>query len=413
VVIEAGPGATTTVAPDFPTLFRQYIVNSVQATLAAISQDDALLTAETRDRALHVLSFALKRADGWTSTRALLLLLAPKLEQAGHRDDWLPYLEAGVTLSQACADPGAEAELSLAISQLHRLVSRFAPARMWLTASSQTFATLGNYQGQARALNQLAYVAWQQHEYPAAERLADNALALLDKTDPERAMSLSALGLVALDRQQWVEAERYHRDALQIRTVQGDRRKIAWSMQNLGYALRGQGRYTEAITCFEQAITILEEIHDLANCAIAQMNLGIVYWYDAEPAKALEKYTLAEHTFTKLSDMHNLAKIFTNKGLGYMNLGDWVQAEKAFMASIALHQKVGDVSFRLDASDGLGLVYLGQGQYDKAIATFESALAELPQITGTPMYDYLMKVLPDHLAQARQKNEAPREEPRY
>lgn len=403
MAIATVPNPELSAGPDFPGLFRRYIAKSVQITLASIPQDAAVLTEEVRERALHVLSFALKMEDVWSTTRDLLLLLAPKLEQAGYRDDWLPYLEAGLKLSQACDDGRAEAELSLLIGQLHRLVSRFIQAREWLTASVQNFATLDEPQGQARALNQLAYVAWQQHAYPEAEQLAKRALALVSETDPERTMSLSALGLVAIDRNQWEAAERHFREALQIRIANDDQRRIAWSLQNLGYALRGQGKYTEAITCFEQAITILEEIRDSANCAIAQMNLGIVYWFAAQPAKALEIYTTAEHTFSKLHDMHNLAKIFTNKGLGYLTLCDWVHAEKSFMTSIALHQKVGDVSFRLSALDGLGLVYLGQGQYDKANNTFESILAELPQIVDTPMHEYLTMVLPDQLAQAKQK----------
>lgn len=401
MVIEAAPGATNTAAPDFPTLFRQYIVNSVQATLAAIPQDDALLTTEARDRALHVLSFALKWADVWPSTRDVLLLLAPKLEQAGHRDDWLPYLEAGITLSQACADPGAEAELSLAIGQLYRLVSRFAQARAWLTASRQTFASLGDDQGQARALNQLAYVAWQQHEYPTAERLAETARQLLHTSDAERAVSLSALGLVAIDRKEWIEAERYHREALQIRTAHGDLRKIAWSLQNLGYALRGQGKYTEAITYYQEAISVLENILDPANCAIAQMNLGIVYSLSGESVKALRIYSTAQSIFSKIGDKLNLAKILTSKGLDYLALHDLPQAESAFTASSALFQELNDISLYLNSLDGLGLVYLGQKQFDKASTVFELALAGLPQISGTPMHEYLLKVLPAHLAQAR------------
>lgn len=406
MAVTSSSGATDTAAPGFPALFREYIVNSVQATLADMPPGDALLTADMRDRALHVLSFALKLEAVWPSTRDLLLLLAPKLEQAGHRDDWLPYLAAGVTLSQHCGDALAEAELKLAAGQLHRLVSRFGPAREWLTASRQIFSALGNEQGQARALNQLAYVAWQQHEYPEAERLAENALVLLGETDPERAMSLSALGLVAIDRKQWMEAERYHREALQIRTIQCERRKMAWSMQNLAYVLRGQGKYTEAITCFENAITILAEIHDLSNCAIAQMNLGIVYSLSGQRITALGIYSLVEHTFRKLHDVYNLAKVLTCKGLDYRILREWAQSEDAFVTSITLFQGISDTNWRLNALDGLGLVYLDQGKSGEAYRVFCAVFAELPQIAGTPTYDYLTKVLPDHLAQAKHIIEA-------
>ena len=82
---------------------------------------------------------------------------------------------------------------------------------------------------------------------------------------------------------------------------------------------------------------------------------------------------------------------------------DWKQAETAFLGSITLFQEIGDVSWRLNVLDGLGLAYLGQSQYDKARALFDLILAELPQIADTPMYSYLMEVLPTHLERARQK----------
>ncbi len=389
--------------PDYPDLFQQYVLRSVALAHAAIKAETPRFSTEAGERALHVLSYALGLDRAWPSARNLLLLLAPKMEQAGHRDDWLPYLERGVVLSQVQEDQQAEGELCLYLGELLRLRSKFELARQWLNTSIATFTALGENQGQARALNQLAYVAWQQHHYDEAESLAQRALTLLDEDDIERATCFSRLGLVAIDQQQWKEAEHYHRDALRIRQKYDDQRKIAWSLQNLGYALRGQGKYEEAIDYYEQAIAILEDVQDIANCANVQVNLGIVYWLAEQPTKALEIYSLAERTYRELQDTHNLAKIFNNKGLGYRDLCNWVQAESAFITSITLHEAVGDFSLRLESLDELGLVYLGQGQYDKASTTFESVRAALPQIVGTPTYAYLAEVLPTHLAQAKQK----------
>lgn len=391
--------------PDYPALFRQYVVRSVAATHAAVAAQPLALADEPREQALHVLSFALKLAEAWPATRDLLLLLAPKMEQAGYRDDWIPYLERGVALSQAQDDRRAEGELCLYLGELLRLRSKFELARQWLNTSIATFTALGENQGQARALNQLAYVAWQQHHYDEAESLAQCALTLLDEDDIERATCFSRLGLVAIDQQQWEEAEHYHRDALRIRQKYDDQRKIAWSLQNLGYALRGQGKYQGAIDYYKQAIAILKDIQDIANCANVQINLGIVYWLAEQPAKALEVYALAEYILGKIHDMYNLAAVLNNKGLCYLALHDWGQAEHAFLSSISLFQQISDINLRLNVLDGLGLAYLGQNKYDKAGTIFQSALDELPQIAGTAMYDYLAGILPTHLVQARQKGE--------
>lgn len=388
---------------EFAGLFRTYVANSARAALSTISADGSILPDEVRIRALHVLSFGLEWDAAWPAVRDLLLRMAPKMEQAGFRDEWLTYLESGVQQSQRCADRRAEAELRLYIGELHRLRSRFDQARHWLTTSADLFVALDAPQGQARALNELAFLDWQQHRYAEAEELAQHALQLLEDDDPERATSFTRLGLIAIDQKRWQEAETYQRTALQIRTTQGDQRKIAWSLQNLGYALSGQDNYTASIACYDEAIALLESIEDSANCATARMNLGTVYYHDKQPHKALEVYELIEHTFRQISDTYNLAKTLLNKGLAYLALHNWLEAENTFIASITLFQNIGDLSWRLNALDGLGLVYLDWGQYDQAVATFERILAELPQISDTPRYEYLARVLPGHLEQARQK----------
>jgi tetratricopeptide (TPR) repeat protein len=389
---------------DYPALFQQYILRSVTLVYTMLTDEGTHFSDEERDRALHLLNFAMTQENAWSATRDLLLLLVPKMEQAGHRDDWLPYLERGVTLSRQQNDSRGEAELSLAIGELLRLRSKFALARQWLDASIAIFTPLGENQGHARALNELAFVAWQQHRYDEAATLAQTALTLLDEADPERAACFSRLGLVAIERQQWEEAERYHQRSLQIRQTQGDQRKIAWSLQNLGIVLRNQGRYEDAVVCYQQAIAVLEALRDQANIAIVQMNLSNVYFLNKQTTKSLETYTLAEKTFHQLHDLHNLAKVFTCKGLGYLELNDGLQAERAFTTSITLFQEIGDKEWCLNAFDGLGLAYLSQNKFDKAIITFQTAMDELLQIADTPMYNYLVVVLPAHLIQAREKN---------
>ena len=389
--------------PDYPTLFKRYIVHSVQTTLASLPAEMAQNWEAARERALHVLGFGLAWAEAWPATRDLLLLLAPKMEQAGHRDDWLPYLERGVVLSRQQNDRRAEAELTLAVGELLRLRSKFALARAQVETSIALFTALGLAPRQAHALNELAFVAWQQHQYDEAETLAQSALLMLEENDPERATCFSRLGLVAIDRQQWAVAERYHRQAIQIRQAQGDQRKFAWSLQNLGYALRGQQKFSDAINSYEKAITILEDMQDIGNCANTRVNLGIVYWLAEQPRRALDEYTVAESILGKLHDIHNLAAVVNNKGLCYLALQEWKQAEDAFLSSIHLFQQIGDLNLRLNVLDGLGLAYLGQNQYDRARFTFQSALDELPQIAGTPMFDYLASVLPMHIAEALKK----------
>ena len=397
--------------PDYPALFRQYVVRSVATTHAAVAAQPLALADEPREQALHVLSFALKLEEAWPDTRDLLLLLAPKMEQAGHRDDWVTYLQRGLVCSQQHNDRLAGAELQLQIGHLYRLQSHFEQAQQALAASAAEFAALGNTNGQARALNRLAYMTWDQRYYEEAHHQAITALSLLTDADAERAISFSILGLIAVSWRQWQDAKHYFEKALQIHRDHGDQRRTAWNMQHLGNVLRHQGNYTQATRYYEQAIQVLTEIQDWRNCAITQMELGIFYWLTEQPTKALALYTSAETFSRKSQDFLNVARILTNKGLGYLTLCAWQPAIESFTASAALYEKLDDQEGHLNALDGLGLVYTGMGAYDKAIAVFTTALDQPTRAKHDPDVELLRTELTAHLQQAKEKKARPGDAP--
>jgi len=387
---------------DFPSLFRQYITNSLEVTLAAIPRDGALLSAEIRDRALHVLSFALKQPDFWPCTRDLLLLLAPKLEQAGHREDWLPYLTAGLKQSLALGDVQTEAELGLQVGRLHYLCSQFVEAEAQLNRSLTLFTARGDRHGQARSHNELAWLDFLQHRYTDATRHAEQALALLDTEALERAMSYRVQGMIAFDQMRWTEAEALHRQALRLFEKQRDQRKIAGSIQNLATALRAQKRFTEAIEYYQQAVKMLDQLVDTHSLGIVQMNLGSIYYYLNQASDAIVSYKHAEMIFTRLHDKLGMAKVNTGLGLGYLGVKGYKEAENAFLRSIRLFAELHDDSLRLNATDGLVMTYLASGQYEQASQVAEQALQELPKISNAPNYAYLFESLTQHLGEARQ-----------
>ena len=72
-------------------LFTNYIIAGVGASLARVRTAEYVVADVDRQQAWHLLSFALKVEEAWPVTRALVVALAPKLELAGCREDWIPY----------------------------------------------------------------------------------------------------------------------------------------------------------------------------------------------------------------------------------------------------------------------------------------------------------------------------------
>ena len=389
--------------PDYGELFEHNVIRSVQAMSKRIQTgNDAPLSEQAAAYAKHVLDFGLALDAAWPFTRNLLLILAPKMEQAGHRDDWLTYLEQGIAASVRCADPRAEAELRLQAGHLHYLCSRFALAEQQLNDSLARFQACGDRRGQARTYNELAWLGHLQHQYAEATQQVEKALALLDGEDPEQAMSYRVQGMIAFNQRRWEAAEEFHRQALTLFEKQGDRRRITGSIQNLATALLGQKRFPEALVYSQQAAARLDNLVDVHSLGIVQMTLGGIYYHLSDLSHALLSYKQAGVIFNRLHDKLSIAKINTGLGLSYLALQQYKDAENAFSISIQLFAELKDESLRLNATDGLVMVYLAGGQSKQAIALAEQALHELAGMTNMPNYAYLLQSLTAHLAEARQ-----------
>lgn len=381
-------------------LFHTYISAGVQASLAHVQAVAYIVPEASRQQAWHILSFALNVPEAWPETRELLLALAPKMEQAGFREEWIPYLKKGLACAQAANDEPAAAECELQIGLLYRLISRFDEATRWTTASVERFAGQGNASGQARALNELAWLGQWQGDYTQAIRHAEQALTLLGHDDTERAMCYRVLGMIALKQGHLAIAEHYHQQALIGFENQGEQRKIAWGLQNLAYTFQEQKNYDKAILLYQRAASVLHAIGDLYHWALVTLNLAIAHLYIGAAELAIQYCVAAQPIFAHLQNKLQLAHIQNNFGLSYLTLADYERAEEAFSTAIALYDSLNEHGWRLNSLDGLGMVYLTTHQNERAIAILEPALATLSELRHISNYSYLYQSISQHLQAA-------------
>lgn len=385
----------------YPTTFHTYICRTIELALTNVRATAGLLPDAVRKQALHALSYALGLDAAWPVTRELLLVMAPKMEQAGHRTDWMPYLEQGITAGERLGDWPAVAEYQLQLGMLYRMISQFETAKAWLSRSVANFAQAADGPNQARALNELAWVEHLQHRYAEATAHVEQALGLLPGDHPECGMSYRVLGMIAIFQKKWEEAELLHLKALVIFEQQGHQRRIAWGLQNVATALTNQHKFIAAFEYYQKAANTLLVMNDIYNWGIVQMNLGLAYLYSKNPELALSYLVDAENVACQLNNLFQLAGIKTNQGLVYLALKDYLKAENAFLSAVNSYTKLGDERWRLNAIDGLAMAYLAQKQFTQAVEVLEVALQDLPRIKAMPNYAYLSKSLNEHLQQAK------------
>ncbi|MEM7130399.1 MAG: tetratricopeptide repeat protein [Chloroflexota bacterium] len=392
------------VSVGFPALFRDNIARIAQHILQELEGlGDSPISPDVRDLALHNLSYMLEHGEAWTFTRKILVILAPKMEQEGHRDDWIPLLKQGIEQSRYHHDTSTEAELHFQLGILYQLLGQFEGAGDTLRLSATGFAKMGDRRGQIKVLNRWAYVARLQRRYDEATQLLDQVEVWIEDDDPERAYSYFVQGSIAFDQRDWAEAATLFKKSLTLWQQQENLRMVAWSLTNLGAAMRRLDEYEEAIRYYEQAIDLFDQINDSLFRAVAHMNLGNVYEALKQYEMADDLYTKAEFVFREMQDELRLAMVYTNIGVIHRHMQNWSWARMSLLDAIERWQQIGNTKSFINAVMELGRLYEDQGLYPQATTKFHDALNALSDIKNEPGYGALLEEVTAHLTQVQAK----------
>ena len=367
---------------DYASIFRQYVVRGAERTLTKVAGESPL-DIDGREQALLTLTYAMDLPEAWPVTRDLLVTLAPRLEKAGYREEWMPYLERGVERCRAANDSAAEGELLYQLGMIYHLLGQLNDALSYFSRSAACFARVEDRHRQARALNRQAHVFRLQRRFEEAGRTADAAINLLPPDDPERGYTAFVWGCIALDKRDLPLAVRHYQEALRIAETSGERRRIAWSLTNLGPALRASGRIEEAVECYQRAIVILGEIDDWVHQAAARTNLGSVYLNTGQPELALALFLQAEKVLREVHDLR-VAPITTNLSMVYRLLGQPDKAAHYAEASIHFYREIGDEAGVINAMNCLAEACVDAGRDAEAEAVLDEASALLQPIQDEP-----------------------------
>lgn len=362
-----------TAAPgDYSLIFRQYVLRGAEQMLSTVA-DESSMDTDGREQALLMLTYALDVPEAWSATRELLVALAPRLEQAGYREQWIPFLEQGVEKCRATGDGATEGELLHQLAMIYQLLGQLEDARRLYVQSAACFARIGDTSRQGRALNRQALTFRLQRRLEEASQTADAAFDLLPPDDPERGYTAFIWGCVALDHRDWPLAVQYYQEALHIAEKAGDPRQVAWSLTNLGPALRASGRNEDAAACYQRAIAILDEIDDQVHQAAARTNLGNLYLNTNRYEAARAIFEQAEQVFREVRDLVRLASITTNLSLVYRRLEQPDRAAHYAEASIHFNRQIDNHNGVINAMNCLAEAYLDANRDEEAGAVLDEA----------------------------------------
>jgi tetratricopeptide (TPR) repeat protein len=209
-----------------PATFRTFIVRAAYRALQRTQPNLARLDEETRLFVFHALTYALQLEEAWSPVRDLLLALAPRMEQAGYRHDWMAYLEQGIAQSRVLRDRETEAELRFHLGVLYHHQGHLQEARREFEDNQEAYRAAGDAHRQGRARNRLAQTARSEGHLEEAAGHALAALKLVGTDPVESGFTQMVLGTIAYDQQAWERCVEHFRTSLHLWETGGDLRRV-------------------------------------------------------------------------------------------------------------------------------------------------------------------------------------------
>ena len=225
------------------------------------------------------------------------------------------------------------------------------------------------------------------HSYwPQGERLLYPALEVARSLGDRHAegRTLGNLGIVYRMQGRWDEAIGCYEESLGIFQELGDRHGEGATLTNLGSVYLQQGRWEEAIECYEEDLAICRELGDRHGEGQTLMGLGTVYAQQGRRGEAIECYEESLAIFRELGDRHGEGATLTNLGDVYLRQGRWEEAIECYEKDLAIFRELGDRYGEGQTLGNLANLYAERDELDKALEAAGHALRIFQELKAYP-----------------------------
>lgn len=185
--------------------------------------------------------------------------------------------------------------LDLGRAESH-LRANYEAARPLLEESLKIFREVGAKRPGAMSLRALGFIALNQADYEAARSFLEESLRIFRELGDRQGIgyALGYLGLVALNQADYVAAHLLLEESLKILQELGSRGGIAWALHALGKAARLQGDNEQAAVFHRKALTLRGEVGDKKGITTCLEGLAGIACSLRRSARAVRLYGAAE-----------------------------------------------------------------------------------------------------------------------
>ena len=340
----------------------------------------------------HLLALAREDSEAQRAAGRLLAEQADFLLRRGLYSQMIPVAQAAIELAQAAQDVLSEARGAFYWGAALWNLGEYALARTRLKRALSLVQTMRNdpapklareaQELEGRCLNLLAGVCWSQGHLAGAKAYLDQMLSIFSQSGnrSSEAAALGNLGVIAVEQGNYAEAISYYERALRIEQEIG--RRSGAPFTNLGELCLEVGAYAEARTYLQQALSINREIGARKNESLALGYLGLLAHRLGEDETARKHSQQALQIAQEIDDQSVQGMMWMGLGHALAGLGRLEEAVEAYRESVALRRELGQANLAMESLAGLARIALAQGHCEQAQAHVEEIQSHLE--TGAP-----------------------------
>lgn len=150
---------------------------------------------------------------------------------------------------------------------------------------------------------------------------------------------------------------------------------IASVLNNLGILYVNLGEYVQALEYYRQASTLLESIGEAQQLAPLYNNIGQAYFLMSQFDEALLYYEKSLALCDEKTMKRGVALLYGNIGAAHKKKGNFVEALHYQQKSLKIKEEIGDKVGKAFAYHHIGQIYLDERNFGSAIQSFKKSLA--------------------------------------
>ena len=197
---------------------------------------------------------------------------------------------------------------------------------------------------------------------------------------PAEASALIGIGLAYAQQGRMQEAVTHFDQALTLSRTAGDKNGQARVLNYLGASDMRAGRYEDAAGKLAQALDLYRQTGERTGEAYALSNLGHVLSLQGDHEAATRPLEQARAAFRDLGDRQGEASVLHRIGLARLRHGDYDQAARDLTACLALYREYDDRVGQAEARTAMGQIRARQGRHAPAMRLLRQALASFREL---------------------------------